>query len=191
LTTKLKIETNPFNKKRIEFYYICALKKIYFYMKHLLTALLAMALFISCSKGKEKEPTVEKEATVDYVAKNDKEITDYIAKNHLIAQKSDSGLYYVITEPGTGAQPTATSNVTVAYKGYFSNGTVFDESKPEGISFGLDQVIKGWTEGIPYFKTGGSGILLVPAHLGYGDNAMGPIPGGSALVFDVKLIKVN
>jgi FKBP-type peptidyl-prolyl cis-trans isomerase FkpA len=153
-------------------------------MKNLLSVLLALTLFISCSKEKEKE------ATVDYVAKNDKEITDYIAKNKLTAQKSDTGLYYVINEPGTGVQPTATSNVTVAYKGYFTNGTVFDESTA-GISFGLNQVIKGWTEGIPHFKTGGSGILLVPAHLGYGNNAMGPIPGGSALIFDVKLIKVN
>ena len=160
-------------------------------MKHLLTALVALTLFISCNKNKEvtNEPT--KEETVDIVAKNDKEITDYIAKNKLKAQKSDSGLYYVINEPGTGAQPTAVSNVTVAYKGYFLDGTVFDESKQEGISFGLDQVVKGWTEGIPLFKTGGSGILLVPAHLGYGNETMGPIPGGSALIFDVKLISVN
>jgi FKBP-type peptidyl-prolyl cis-trans isomerase FkpA len=150
-------------------------------MKHLLSALLALTLFISCTKDKE----------VDYVAKNDKEITDYIAKNKLAAKRSDTGLYYVITEPGTGVQPTATSNVTVAYKGYYTNGTVFDESKPEGLSFGLYEVIKGWTEGIPYFKTGGSGILLVPAHLGYGNNDYHGIPGGSVLIFDVKLIKVN
>jgi FKBP-type peptidyl-prolyl cis-trans isomerase FkpA len=164
-------------------------------MKHLLSALMALTLLISCNKNKEatteetKEPT--KEATVDNVAKNDKEITDYIAKNNLKAEKSESGLYYVINEPGTGAQPTATSNVTVAYKGSFINGNIFDQSGPEGISFGLDQVIKGWTEGIPHFKAGGSGILLVPAHLGYGDNTMGPIPGGSALIFEVKLISVN
>lgn len=163
-------------------------------MKHLLSALVALTLLISC-KNKEatNEPTNEalKEATVDYVAKNDKEITDYITKNKLKAEKSESGLYYIINKPGTGTQPTATSNVTVAYKGYFLNGTVFDESKPEGISFGLDQVVKGWTEGIPHFKAGGSGILLVPAHLGYGNETMGPIPGGSALIFDVKLISVN
>lgn len=160
-------------------------------MKHLLSALVALTLFISCNKNKETTNEVKNEATVDYVAKNDKEITDYIAKNNLKAEKSDSGLYYVITDPGTGAQPTATSNVTVAYKGYFTNGNVFDQSGPEGISFGLDQVVKGWTEGIPHFKTGGSGILFVPAHLGYGNETMGPIPGGSALIFDVKLISVN
>jgi FKBP-type peptidyl-prolyl cis-trans isomerase FkpA len=160
-------------------------------MKHLLTALVALTLFISCNKNKEVTNEVTKEETVDVVAKNDKEITDYIAKNKLKAEKSDSGLYYVINEPGTGAQPTAKSNVTVAYKGSFTNGSIFDQSGPEGISFGLDQVIKGWTEGIPHFKAGGSGILLVPAHLGYGNETMGPIPGGSALIFDVKLISVN
>lgn len=152
-------------------------------MKQLLSALVALTLFISCSNDKEEN--------VDYVAKNDKEITDYIAKNNLTAQKSESGLYYVINEPGTGTQPTASSNVTVAYKGYFTNGSVFDQSSADGISFGLNQVITGWTEGIPYFKTGGSGILLIPAHLAYGNYDYRGIPGGSVLIFEVKLISVN
>lgn len=149
-------------------------------MKKILFAL-TLILSMSCSKDKE----------VDYVAQNEQDINAYIAKNNLTAQRSDSGLYYIVNEAGTGAQPTATSNVTVAYKGYFTNGNVFDQSKPEGISFGLNQVIKGWTEGIPYFKEGGSGILLVPAHLGYGNDDRGPIPGGSVLIFEVKLITVN
>ena len=151
-------------------------------MKNILTALLALTLFISCSK--------EKEVETDYTAKNEKEISDYVTKNKLTALRSDSGLYYVINEAGTGAQPTAASNVTVAYKGYYTNGTIFDQSSA-GISFGLNQVIKGWTEGIPYFKTGGSGILLVPAHLGYGSYNNRGIPGGSVLIFEVKLISVN
>lgn len=79
----------------------------------------------------------------------------------------------------------------MAYKGYFTNGKVFDKSEDSGISFGLQQVIKGWTEGIPFFKEGGSGLLLIPAHLGYGSNDRGPIPGGSVLIFEVKLIAVN
>jgi FKBP-type peptidyl-prolyl cis-trans isomerase FkpA len=149
-------------------------------MKKILFAL-ALILCMSCSKDKE----------VDYVAQNEQDIIAYIAKNNLTAQRSDSGLYYVINEAGDGEQPTATSNVTVAYKGYFTNGSVFDESKAEGISFGLNQVIKGWTEGIPHFKEGGDGMLLIPAHLGYGSEGSGSIPGGSVLIFEVKLIKVN
>ena len=152
-------------------------------MKQLLSTLLVLTLFISCSK--------DTKTVTDYTAKNEQEIKDYLAKNNLTAQRSTSGLYYIINEQGTGTQPTAASNVTVAYKGYFTNGNVFDQSKAEGISFGLNQVIKGWTEGIPYFKAGGSGVLLVPAHLGYGSYNYGPIPGASVLIFDVKLISVN
>ena len=152
-------------------------------MKNILSALLVLTLFISCSKDKEDN--------INYVAKNEQEIKDYIAKNNLTAQRSSTGLYYVINEPGTGSQPTPSSNVTVAYKGYFTNGTVFDQSSAAGIPFGLNQVIKGWTEGIQYFKPGGSGILLVPAHLAYGNYNYNGIPGGSVLIFDVKLISVN
>jgi FKBP-type peptidyl-prolyl cis-trans isomerase len=152
-------------------------------MKYPLSALLALFLFVSCSK--------ENNSTVDYVSKNELEIKDYIAKNNLTALRTNTGLYYVITEPGTGSQPIATSNVTVAYKGYYTNGTIFDQSSAAGISFGLNQVIKGWTEGIPYFKPGGSGKLLIPAHLGYGSYNYNGIPGGSVLIFDVKLISVN
>jgi FKBP-type peptidyl-prolyl cis-trans isomerase FkpA len=151
-------------------------------MKHLLSALV-LTLFISCSK--------EKEATIDYVAQNEKDISEFISNNKLTAQRSDTGLYYVINDPGTGAQPTAASNVTVAYKGTFINGKIFDQSTNAGITIGLNQVIKGWTEGIPHFKTGGSGILLIPAHLGYGNYDYSGIPGGSVLIFDIKLISVN
>ncbi|MBP2283694.1 FKBP-type peptidyl-prolyl cis-trans isomerase FkpA [Flavobacterium sp. CG_23.5] len=154
-------------------------------MKSILLSLVSL-LFVSCLSDTEK-PT----AAVDYTAQNEKEITDYIAKNKLTATRTDSGLYYVINEAGTGVKPTASSNVTVAYKGYFTNGNVFDKSGDAGISFGLQQVIKGWTEGIPYFKEGGNGILLIPSALGYGSNGSGPIPGGSVILFDVKLIKVN
>jgi FKBP-type peptidyl-prolyl cis-trans isomerase FkpA len=168
----------------VYFYIFATLKFKLKFMKSILLALVSI-LFVSClSDGGTSKP-------VDYTVQNEKEIVDYIAKNKLTAQKTDSGLYYVVNEAGTGAQPAVTSTVTVAYKGYFTNGNVFDQSTAQGISFGLNQVIKGWTEGIPHFKEGGNGILLIPSHLGYGSNGSGPIPGGSVLIFDVKLIKVN
>ncbi|MBF4493530.1 FKBP-type peptidyl-prolyl cis-trans isomerase [Flavobacterium sp. MR2016-29] len=157
-------------------------------MKHILSALLILTLFISCNSDKETNQEPQK---TDYTVENEKEITDYIAKNNLTAKRTDSGLYYVINEPGTGAQPTSTSTVTVAYKGYYSSGKVFDQSTAQGLTFGLNQVIKGWTEGIPYFKVGGSGVLLVPSHLGYGPYDYNGIPGGSVLIFDVKLLAVK
>ena len=153
-------------------------------MKSTLLALVSLLLVSCLSDNEASKP-------VDYTVQNEKEIVDYVAKNKLTATKTDSGLYYVINEAGDGEQPTATSNVTVAYKGYFTNGNVFDQSNASGISFGLNQVIKGWTEGIPYFKEGGSGILLVPSHLGYGGNDYSSLPGGSVLIFEVKLISVN
>ena len=153
-------------------------------MKYILLSLVSL-LFVSCISDTKKS------SNVDYTAQNEKEIVDYIAANKLIAQKSSTGLYYVINNAGTGAQPTSSSNVTVAYKGSYANGNVFDKSSDDGISFGLQQVIKGWTEGIPYFKVGGSGMLLVPSHLGYGSNDSRGIPGGSVLIFEVKLIAVN
>lgn len=149
-------------------------------MKNTLIVAFALILFTSCNND---DP-------VDYITKNDEDIQAYITKNNLDAQKSSSGLYYVINIPGTGAQPTQNSNVTVAYKGYFLNGKVFDQSA-DGISFGLQGVIRGWTEGITYFKEGGSGVLLVPAHLGYGNSNYNRIPGGSVLIFDVELKSVN
>jgi FKBP-type peptidyl-prolyl cis-trans isomerase FkpA len=152
-------------------------------MKHFLSLFLVLTICISCSK--------DNPAPVDFVAQNEKDITEFITLNKLTAQRSDTGLYYVITDPGTGTQPTASSNVTVAYKGTFINGQIFDQSTNAGITVNLNQVIKGWTEGIPHFKTGGSGILLIPSSLGYGSSDYNGIPGGSVLIFDVKLISVN
>lgn len=153
-------------------------------MKYTLLALI-LTVFLSCDSDSNKNESV------DYKVQNEQDITAYINEKNLDAQKSDSGLYYVINEEGTGERPTSTSNVTVAYKGYYLNGSVFDQSNSNGISFGLQQVIKGWTEGITYFKEGGSGVLLVPAHLGYGNSDSRGIPGGSVLIFDIKLISVN
>jgi len=153
-------------------------------MKNILFVL-ALVLFVSCDNDKKSEEEI------DFVAKNEADIKAYVEANDLTAVRSNSGLYYVIEEEGTGTQAVATSNVTVAYKGYFLNGSVFDQSDSEGISFGLNQVIKGWTEGIAYFKEGGNGLLLVPAHLGYGSRDYNGILGGSVLIFEVTLIAVN
>lgn len=146
-------------------------------------------LLISCDLERNQAPS--EITTTDFSVQNEAEIEEYLVDNNLEAQKSDSGMYYIIDVAGTGAQPNATSNVTVAYKGYFTDGSVFDQSGSEGISFGLQQVIRGWTEGIAYFKEGGSGVLLIPSDLGYGNAGRSGIPGGAVLLFDVSLISVN
>ncbi|WP_405382775.1 FKBP-type peptidyl-prolyl cis-trans isomerase [Maribacter sp. LLG6340-A2] len=126
----------------------------------------------------------------DFTEDNENEILEFIADNNLDAQKSASGLYYVIENQGTGATPTASSDVTVAYKGYFTNGSVFDQNA-EGITFNLSQVIAGWTEGITYFNEGGSGMLLIPSRLAYGNAGRSGIPGGAVLIFDIELLEVK
>jgi len=147
-------------------------------MKNILILLSLITVFSSCSKD-------------DFVEENEKEIIKYIEDNNLDATRSDSGLYYVITKEGTGSRPNMFSVVTVAYTGYFTNGEIFDKSSDKGISFSLQNVIKGWTEGITYFKEGGEGILLIPSNLGYGSSDRDKIPGGSVLIFNIKLISIN
>ncbi len=152
--------------------------------------LLPFCLFFVMISCLDDSPSSNPEP-VDYTAQNEADIKNYIQENTLKANRSETGLYYVIDELGDGAQPATTSDVTVAYKGYYLNGRVFDESPSEGITFNLQQVIKGWTEGITYFKEGGSGMLLVPSHLGYGSFDYNGIPGGSVLIFDIDLLTVN
>lgn len=137
---------------------------------------------ISCNNDDPIDP-------IDYDKQNEKEIQDYITKHNLDATKSNTGLYYVIEKEGTGAHPNSNSDVTVNYKGYYTNEKVFDQNND--VSFNLQQVIPGWTEGITYFKEGGSGMLLVPSKLGYGYNDYKGIPGGSVLIFDIDLLDVK
>ena len=110
------------------------------------------------------------------------------------AKTTTSGLRYVVEKEGTGKTPLATDQVTVHYTGYLLNGTKFDSSVDRGqpATFGLNQVIPGWTEGLQLMKEGGKNKLIIPYQLGYGENGMPPvIPAKAWLVFDVELIKVN
>ena len=149
-------------------------------MKYILPVVLFALLALSCSK-KEAEKQAEKDEVT---------LQDYISAHNLNATATGSGLYYVIEAPGTGPGCNSNSTVTVAYTGYLTNGEVFDQSDPTGATFNLQQVIQGWTEGIPYFKEGGSGKLLLPSALGYGPQGSGPIPGNTVLIFDVVLLDV-
>lgn len=118
-------------------------------------------------------------------------IQSYIINNNLDATRSCDGYYFVIEERGTGDTPTPTSTVTVNYKGYFTSGSVFDESPGSGSTFSLENVIEGWQRGIPLFNEGGNGILLIPSALAYGNTERGGIPANSVLIFDVAVIDVQ
>lgn len=107
---------------------------------------------------------------------------------------TESGLQYQVLQEGTGtAHPTAKSRVKVHYHGTLIDGTVFDSSveRNEPISFGLNQVIKGWTEGVQYMVEGEKIRLFVPSTLGYGKSGSGPIPPATVLIFEIELLEIQ
>ena len=120
---------------------------------------------------------------------NEEDTKAYIKANKLDAKKTESGLYYSMFKEGTGKTPSPDSNVTIDYFGYFTDGEAFDQN--ENFEINLSEVIPGWVEGLQLFKEGGAGVLFIPAHLGYGIEDNGSIPGGSVLIFDIQLNKVN
>lgn len=110
------------------------------------------------------------------------------------AKTTASGLKYIIEKEGTGDSPKPTDQVSVFYRGTFTNGKEFDGNMgKQPISFGLNQVIPGWTEGLQLMKPGGRAIFYIPYNIGYGVNGhpSGVIPPKSDLIFEVELIKVN
>jgi FKBP-type peptidyl-prolyl cis-trans isomerase FklB len=104
-----------------------------------------------------------------------------------------SGLQYEIITEGTGIKPLATDSVTVNYKGTLIDGTEFDNSYTRGepITFPLNRVIAGWTEGLQLMTVGSKYKFYIPYTLAYGSNDQGPIPGGSTLIFEVELLDVK
>lgn len=156
---------------------------VYFYVK----------MVTAKSKAEFEKEQLEK--STKQIGIDQKLLQDYMQKNNIKAEKTASGIYYVIDKKGNGKHPTAADKVKVHYKGYKLNGETFDSSYDRGepIEFPLSGVIKGWTEGIPFFEEGGKGTLLIPSHLAYGQNA----PPGSkigpneVLLFDVELLEIN
>lgn len=110
------------------------------------------------------------------------------------ATTTASGLKYIVLQQGSGNKPVATSNVKVHYTGMFLDGKVFDSSVQRGetIDFGLNQVIKGWTEGVQLMPEGSKYKFYIPSDLAYGERgAGGVIPPNADLIFEVELIKIN
>ncbi len=122
---------------------------------------------------------------------------DFLTQNSLLDHiiSTESGLQYEVLEEGSGAKPNASSQVTVHYHGTLIDGTVFDSSVQRGepATFGVNQVIKGWTEALQLMACGSKYRLYIPQQLAYGAN---PHPGGAiepyaTLIFDVELISIS
>ncbi len=132
----------------------------------------------------------------EQMAANLKAGQDFLAENKKKAGVTElpSGLQYEVIKEGTGEKPTATSKVNCHYHGTLINGTIFDSSVQRGkpASFPLNQVIKGWTEGLQLMATGSKWRFFIPPHLGYGERrASAEIGPNSTLVFEVELLGIN
>ncbi len=126
-------------------------------------------------------------------AKSDGErfLSENAKKEGVVTTKS--GLQYTVLREGTGRQPKATDSVRCHYEGFLIDGTVFDSSVQRGepATFGLQQVIAGWTEGLQLMKEGAKYRFFIPYLLGYGPSGAGQsIPPYATLIFDVELLNV-
>jgi len=124
------------------------------------------------------------------LAKNKEFLKANIKKEGVKA--TPSGLQYKVLRPSSGVKPVGTNKVKVHYEGRLLDGTVFDSSYTRGApaTFGLNQVIKGWTEGLQLMKTGSKYQFYIPAELAYGARGQRSIPPNSLLIFDVELLEI-
>ncbi len=106
---------------------------------------------------------------------------------------TSTGLQYQHEVVGEGGMPTAADTVEVHYTGTLLDGTEFDSSIKRGkpASFGLGQVIPGWTEGLQLMRVGGKTRFFIPSDLGYGPGGTRGIPPNSVLIFDVELLSIK
>ncbi|MCP4172628.1 MAG: FKBP-type peptidyl-prolyl cis-trans isomerase [Fuerstiella sp.] len=114
-------------------------------------------------------------------------------------QQTKSGIQYLVLREGSGEKPTKKSTVSTHYRGKLVNGTVFDESykgnspteDERPASFGVTQVIAGWTEALQMMKVGAKYRLFIPPELAYGDRGQSTIPPNSLLIFDIELVGIQ
>lgn len=145
----------------------------------------AFSILDSMVKAKQNKVLEEEiQAGKEFLAKNKKEAG---------VIETASGLQYKVIKEGTGKQPTATDKVKVHYTGKTLDGKTFDSSVDRGepITFPLNGVISGWTEGLQLMKEGGKAMLYIPYNLAYGERGNQGIKPGACLIFEVELIEVN
>lgn len=150
-------------------------------MKKNLFYFLLPIMLLSCSKDNSDD-----QAAIDKAI-----LLQYIADHSLLADSTASGLYYVISEAGSGVTPHSNSLISVHYKGSFTNDHIFEQTSGSPAEGFLRQFIAGWQEGIPKIKKGGKIKLLIPSALAYGKNGYSTIPGNTSLIFDIELVDVQ
>jgi FKBP-type peptidyl-prolyl cis-trans isomerase FkpA len=163
-------------------------------------------------EGKDPAMTPEQAATIreEFIAKrrteaeaemseaatkNAEEGDKFLLENRVKegVQVTDSGLQYQVIDQGTGPKPKATDKVRVHYRGTLLNGEEFDSSYARGepISFELNKVIPGWTEGVQLMPVGSKYMFFIPSALAYGPAGGGPIGPNATLIFQVELLAIE
>jgi FKBP-type peptidyl-prolyl cis-trans isomerase FkpA len=151
----------------------------------LLLFILVLVGFSACKKSTTTPFDPVAQAAIDDAA-----IQTYLKANSITATKDPSGLYYTIIKPGTGAYPTASSNVTVSYSAMFTDGTVFDHQPSAYFSLATG-VIQGWQIGVPHINDGGTIMLFIPSALGYANLGSGAVPANTVTIFTISLQGFN
>ncbi len=147
-------------------------------MKSKILLFAALCIFIGACKDNDNDEPAEPDNV---------KIEKYVAANNLTTTIHPSGIHYIITTTGTGANPTANATVNVKYRGYFLNGKTFDQSTT-GIEFPLKNLIKGWQIAIPLLNKDGKGTFIMPSELCYGSNPPPGIPANEVLAFEIELV---
>jgi FKBP-type peptidyl-prolyl cis-trans isomerase len=138
---------------------------------------------VAQAQNKERQAAATKELGTKYLEENARKAG---------VQVTPSGLHYEVLVEGTGAAPTLRNTVQVHYRGTLIDGTEFDSSYERGqpVTFALNQVIPGWSEGVQLMKMGGKARFTIPAEMGYGAHENGPIPPHSVLIFETELLNI-
>lgn len=150
------------------------------------------SIFTEYNKRAQEYETQKTAAEKEKYVTEGKKFLEQNAKNDSVVVLP-SGLQYKMIRSGNGVKPVASDQVKVNYKGTLLDGTQFDSSydRNEPVTFGLGQVIKGWTEGLQLMDEGSKYMLYIPAELAYGDRSAGPfIKPGMTLIFQVELLNV-
>ncbi len=165
--------------------------------KSIIPALLILSV---CAAGtafsQTRKRTVGRRGTKTTIVKRTTVPKTIVTAKKSAAVTTASGLTYIITQPGTGAQLKAGDTVLINYTGLLTGGQKFDSSLDRGEPFsfplGAGRVIKGWDEGIQKLRVGDRATLIIPPQLGYGARGAGPvIPPGATLIFIVEVMGVR
>ena len=142
-------------------------------------------------EARQEMMAAQKEQYAESIAKNEAYLTEKTALEDVVTLPS--GLRYKVIKEGKGDKPTAMDEVKVHYHGTLIDGTIFDSSVDRGepVSFPLNQVIRGWTEGVQLMSVGSKYEFYIPQDLAYGPQGRPGIPPYSTLNFEVELLEIN